>query len=161
MSWQNRQKGIVKMYQRYAEIPAPEYRAMLHQYTGAMSSTHRALSQWHYDVFMPALEYRAHQHFLTTGAPPPDKIQDWFHWRNRNPMNGTMNTRHKHKIWALWGQLQPLLPEIHDPVIYMRHMAEQAAGRQIADFWNMQTADAMLLIEALKCRLAQELRRAA
>ena len=166
MSWKNRQKAIVKIYQGYAEIADTEYRAMLHQYTGAMSSTHRALTQWAFDTFMPVLELRAHEHFLATGNPPPRQIQDWWYWRNRNPMDGTMNTRHKHKIWALWGHLQPMIvagdgEPVHDPVAYMRDMAQQAVGHEIPNFWEMRTADAMLLIEALKSRLAQELRRAA
>lgn len=162
MSWKNRQKGVVKIYQRYAEIPDIEYRALLHEYTGAMSSTHRALSQWHFDVFMPALEFRVQQHYERTAAPLPKQIRDLWYWRNRNPMNGTMNTRHKHKIWKLWGLLVPVLPEpIRDPVAYMCHMAAHASGKSVPDFASMPAATAMLLIEALKSHLAQQLRRAA
>ena len=88
--WTNRQKGIVKTYQRYAGLADPEYRALLHEQTGATSSRDAHLTQYHFDAFMPRLEIRAHlaeTNGLAVGRKPA-KLSNWYYWRDRSPERG-------------------------------------------------------------------------
>lgn len=162
MAWSNGHKKVVHIYKNYAEIPTLEYRQMLFESTGAMSSVHAALYNPAFDVFMRVLEFRAEQHYLATGKPLPAKMRSLRYWRDKNPGKGEMNTRQKKKIWEVWTKLRAAMPDPPlDPVAYMCGIVEQATHHVVSSFSAFTSADAGILIEALKCRLAQELRRAA
>ena len=97
--WTNRQKGIIKTYQRYAGLADPEYRALLHEQTGATSSRDAHLTQYHFDAFMPRLEIRAHlaeTNGLAVGRKPA-KLSNWYYWRDRSPERGKASSR---ELWV-------------------------------------------------------------
>ena len=166
MAWQARQKGLIKMYQRYAGLPDAEYRELLHQQTGATSSTMPHLTQFHFDAFMPLLEIRAHL-AETNGVavgPKPGKIADWYYWRNRSPQRGKVNTRILWKVKKLWCVLRPTLPAENqvepadaDPP-YVLEMASHATGKYVKALRNLTHGQAHMLVEALKDRVAHAAR---
>jgi hypothetical protein len=162
--WTKREKGIAAMYRRYAGIPDQEYRQALYEATGARSSTAKWLTQYHFDVFMPVLEFRAeiaHANGKGVGAVPA-KIRDWKYWRKRNPNNGSMNTRMRAKIFALFADLRPFLDDPpSDPIHYLSGVVEHATGKPVTSFFGITNGDANLLIEALKDRLKHAVRRGA
>ena len=158
--WTNKQKARIKAYQRAAGMGDQEYRQMLYTHTGAMSSTHETLSQRHFDKFMPVLELRV-EAAVARGAARPKWLRNLRYWRNRIPQGGEMSTRQRWKIEQLFRHLAPLIEEpVADEYRYLARMAEQACGRRVRDFWQMQAWQANLLTEALKDRLQYALRRA-
>lgn len=159
--WTNRQKGIIKAYQRYAGMPDQEYRALLHHYTGATSSTSRSLTQFHYDVIMPLLEVRAQladANGRTVGRPPA-KLGDWYYWRNRAPGKGKANTRELWRLRKLWADLQGYLDESCRTHEYLCGIASHACGRRVEHLHDLSVRDALAVIEALKDRLHHAIRR--
>lgn len=162
MPWSNLQKGIVKSYQRYAGLSDPDYRAILHQQTGATSSRDTHLTQFHFDVVMPLLEIRAHlaeTNGLARGRRPT-KLTDWYYWRHRAPAKGKASTRELWKISGAWKALCPLLPETERGPDYLLGIARHATGRDVRDLHDLGLSEALSVIEALKDRLAHALRRA-
>jgi len=163
MAWTNRQKGIVKTYQRYAGMADPEYRALLHEITGATSSRDTHLCQFHFDCVMPLLEIRAHlaeTNGCTAGRKPAN-LTDWYYWRDRSPARGKASTRELWKIAQLWDLLTPHLPESARTHQYLCAIAAHAIGhRQVEHLHELTIAQAGMLIEALFDRLAHALGRA-
>jgi hypothetical protein len=166
MPWSNLQKGILKSYQRYAGLPDPEYRSLLHQHTGATSSRDAHLTQFHFDAFMPVIESAAHlaeTNGLAVGRRPP-KLSDWYYWRNRAPGRGMATSRELHRISSpdrtgLWDLLIPSLPESQRTQAYLLGIASHAVGRQVDALHGLTAVEAGHLIEALRDRLRHALRR--
>lgn len=163
MSWTNRQKAMLKMYQRYASMPDQEYRALLHQQTGARSSTAAHLTQFHFDCVMPLIEIRAHlaeTNRVAVGRRPP-KIKNWYYWRERSPRKGGAGTRLLWKIDTLWKILaEKLDPEKRGPRHegdaprwYLHAMAAHACGHPVEHIRDLTQGEAAMLIEALKDRI--------
>jgi hypothetical protein len=168
MSWTNLQKGILKSYQRYAGLADPDYRALLHQQTGATSSRDAHLTQYHFDALMPLLEIRAHlaeTNGRAVGRKPP-KLTDWYYWRNRSPERGKASSRELWKISnaqgsGLWDLLTPYLPESERTEHYLRAIAAHACGlRKVEHLHELTVGQCGMLIEALKDRLSHAIRRA-
>jgi hypothetical protein len=161
--WTNKQKGIVKTYQRYAGMADLEYRALLHEQTGAQSSRDAHLTQYHYDAFMPLLEIRAHlaeTNGLAVGRRP-SKLSNWYYWRDRSPAKGKATTREIWKVMQLWDLLTPLLPESERTHEYLCAIAAHACGRRkVEHLHELTIGQCSMLIEALKDRVAHALRRA-
>lgn len=168
MSWTNRQKGIVKTYQRYAGMADPEYRALLHEQTGATSSRDAHLTQFHFDAFMPLLEIRAHLAETNgcTAGRRPAKLSNWYYWRERSPARGKASTREIWKVTnargtGLWDLLTPHLPESERTHQYLCAIAAHASGRKkVEHLHELTIGQCGMLIEALKDRLAHARRRA-
>lgn len=166
--WSKAQKAVVKQYQRYAGLPDPDYRALLHEYTGATSSRDRHLSQFHFDAFMPALEVRAHLaecNGLAVGRRPA-KLANWYYWRRRAPGRGKATSR---EIWritngertGLWDLLQPSLEGHQRTHEYLCGIAEKAVGHEVAHLHELTVGEAGHVIEALRDRLRYVTRRSA
>jgi hypothetical protein len=161
--WTNRQKGIVKTYQRYAGMADPEYRAILHQQTGATSSRDAHLTQFHFDAFMPLMEIRAHLAETNglAGGRRPAKLANWYYWRDRSPARGKASTRELWKVTSLWDTLIPHLPESERTHDYLCGIAAHAIGhRKVEHLHQLTIGQCGMLIEALKDRLQHALRRA-
>lgn len=165
------QIGIVKMYANYAGLPDQLYRDLLHQYTGATSSTAPHLTQFHFDIFMPVLETYAHLAEVNGRAVGnrPARIRDWYYWRKRQPGEGMANSRQLHRIEAvLWPQLAPYLPPDHraprtpgeSPMWYVHEIAATATGRYIRSLSDLRIYEANMVIEALKDRIRWALKSA-
>lgn len=162
MAWTNRQKGILKSYQRYAGLADLDYRALLHQVTGATSSRDAHLTQFHFDALMPLLETRAHlaeTNGLARGRRP-SKLSDWYYWRERAPAKGKASRRELWKIGEIWALLKPYLPETERCDSYLLGIARHATNRQVTGLHDLAVSEAMSLIEALKDRLSHACRRA-
>jgi hypothetical protein len=161
--WTNRQKGIVKTYQRYAGLADPEYRALLHEQTGATSSRDAHLTQYHFDAFMPRLEIRAHlaeTNGLAVGRKPA-KLSNWYYWRDRSPERGKASSRELWKVTNLWDSLLHHLPETQRCHAYLCALAAHACGqRKVEHLHELTIGQCGMLIEALKDRLTHALRRA-
>jgi len=161
MSWSNREKAIVKRYQRAAGLPDQLYRTLLYEQCGAMSSTHPKLTQGQFDRFMPFMELKLEEAVNAGRATWPDGMRPDY-WRKRSPQKGEVNSRQTRKIWELWGQLKQVDQSVPgDAVTYMVGMAKHACCCQITDFFKMRAWQANLLIEALKGRIAEALKRSA
>jgi len=155
------QIGTVQMYRKAAQLPDAEYRALLFDLTDCRSSTHRALTQWHFDQVMAHLEarlwYRVDEGFVP--APTHRRFRNRMYWRRRCPKQGEMNSRQRHRIFRYWDELQPHLPESQRCLDYLRAIAEKACGYRIADFWQLKSWQANLLITALQDRLHYAVRQ--
>lgn len=168
MPWSNLQKGILKAYQRYAGMPDPEYRELLHAQTGARSSRDAHLTQFHFDAIMPLIETRAHLaevNGLAKGRRPP-KLSNWYYWRQRAPARGKISSRELWKITnadhtGIWDLLLPSLPDHERCHAYLCGIASHATGRKVEHLHDLSVAEALSLIEALKDRLRHALRRGA
>jgi len=157
------QIGLVKMYQKYAGMSDQEYRDLLRQHTGQTSSTAGGLTQYDFDVFMAAIEVRAHLAETNQRAVGrrPGRIRNWYYWRNRCPKTGEITSREKHRIMVLWEQLCPFLHDAtkdnHD---YLAAMASHACGKKITHIHSMRSWQALALISALQDRLHYAMRSA-
>jgi len=163
MPWSRKQIIKVQIYRRAAGLAEGEYRHLLKTHVGTFSSREKCLTQWHFDIFMPVMELKVDEqiHQATPAKPLPKQISNLHYWRSRCPKDGGMTTRQRHKIFAVWKQLEPLLPEkVQQSTAYMAQVAQQATGYRIGDFWGMKAWQANLLIEALKDRLRHAVTRA-
>jgi len=149
------QIGLVKMYQKAAGISDPEYRQLLEEITGHTTSTAPALTQYHFDMFMPALELRLHYRVANGLVPEPAsrRMSNLWYWRRRCPATGNENSRQRWKIGAIWKQLQPYLPPERRTDAYLAGIAAHACGARIANAYELKAWQAHMLIEALKDRL--------
>ncbi len=158
------QIGLVKMYCKYAALPDLEYRELLRQHTGQTSSTAPELTQWDFDVFMPALEVRAHLAEVNgrTVGKRPARIRDWYYWRKRCPKKGEITTREKWKILKLWDDLKPFLHDDHkDDHEYLVGIASHACGCRIRHVAELRSWQALATISALQDRLKYAIRKPA
>lgn len=160
MAWSNRQKAIVKKYQRYAGMPDQEYRALLHRYTGATSSTHRILSQLAFDTFMTIIEVPAHLAFVNGVGHGKTPASNWYYWRNRAPKSGHANTRLQWEIDELWEQLIAFLEPSKQCEQYRLGIASKAVGHDVSHLGDLLTLEAHQVIEALKDLLKYARRKA-
>jgi hypothetical protein len=162
MSWDNKSKGLVQIYRRYAGMPDPVYRDRLHQCTGARSSRDQHLCGAHFEAFMPLMESAAHlaeTNGMAVGRKPR-KIQDWYYWRNRYRAPGLATHAQLHAITDLWAQFIPYLPESERSDQYLMGIAIHATGSKIAALHSLRSHQAGLLIDALKDRMRYAIRRA-
>jgi hypothetical protein len=158
------QIGLVKMYAKYAGLANQDYRALLKEHTGKLSSTDPDLGQYEFDVVMPALEIRAHLAEINGRAvgSKPARIRDWYYWRKRCPKTGMVNSRELWKINKLWSDLKPYVSESgHDDHAYLCSISGHACGSRIQHLHELKQWQALALIEALKDRLKYAIRKVA
>ena len=158
--WSRNQVIKVQIYRRAAGLAEVDYRHLLKTHTGAFSSKAKTLTQFDFDTFMPVLEMKVEDHHRATETPLPKQIGKIRYWRTRCPRNGSINSRQRRKIFAIWEELKPHLAEQPaDEMAYLAHIAQQACGYRIPSVWDMKAWQASLLIEALKDRLQHETTR--
>jgi len=168
MAWTNRQKGIVKMYARYAGVLDQEYRQLLLRHTvGAdqrrPSSTNPRLSQQDFDYFMVIMETRAHlaeENGMTVGRKPK-RILSWHHWRDRCPAPGMIDSRQRYILNDFWQKLLPFLsPEQRGPrhegdskYWYLHAIAAHALRHPVSSIAKLKRWEAAVLTVALDDKL--------
>lgn len=162
MGWDNKSKGLVQLYRRYAGMPDPIYRERLHQCTGARSSRDAHLCGYHFEAFMPLMESAAHlaeTNGMAVGKKPR-KIQDWYYWRNRYRPPGLATYAQLHAITTSWEQLRPYLLESERSDQYLLGIIHHATGDSVPALHALHSHQASLVIDALKDRLRYATRRA-
>ena len=150
------QVGLIHIYKNAAHLSQGEYRSLLKTHTvcGAFSSTDSRLTQHDFDTVMPILEQKVEAyHRAHPDAPLPRKIDKLTYWRQRQPKNGAMNSRQRHKIFALWDQLKPHLSDDQRNIPYLTSIAAKSSAHWVSSIWDCTAWQANLLIEALKDRL--------
>lgn len=159
MAWTNHQKALLQLYRRSARLPDLPYRGLLHEVAGVRTSTHRGLTQYHYDQVMARIEGLLDCRIAEGLCPPPasPRIANLHYWRNRLPRVGAANTRQIHRLYDLWRTLRPILPDNQRTDGYLLAVASRACGSPIAALTSLTASQAGLLLEALKDRLAHAL----
>ena len=155
----NRQKALIKRYQRMAGLCDHDYRDLLARTTGARSCTR--IGQDQFDRAMAALESILWLRVDASLAPRPTlDIARWY-WRQRCPADGMINSRLKWKLERWWGLLSDYLTEEERTPAYLAGIIHQASGVPMDIMlgggrllWERIPAEAArLTLEALKDRL--------
>ena len=156
MAWQDKQIWTVGNYRRMAKLPDSEYRELLHQITGYSTSKDAALAQVDFDIFMARIEHLLEWRFAEGMCPQPPAKINLGYWRGRLARNGEANRRLTHKLYDLWAELKPLLPNEHRTPEYLRSMASQALrGMRVKSISDLKAWQVHLVIEVLKARIFQ------
>lgn len=160
--WDNKSKGLVQIYRRYAGMEDGVYRAHLHRLTGATSSRDAHLTGFHFEAFMVFLEISAHLAHTngTAVGPRPRRIRDWYYWRHRQRRPGMATWPQLHLIETdLWPKLASLLPQFQRTPAYLLGIAHHATGHPVALLRDLTAAEAGWVIDALRDRLAYASRK--
>jgi len=152
MAWTKRQIITVQTYRRMAKLPDCEYRAILAEIAGCRSSKDAGLTNFHFDRVMASIEAKLAWRVEEGFVPAPAGVK-LHYWRTRLPTDGAANSRQMHKVWELWDELKPHLPEADRTDKYLAAIAGKACGYHVRDIWNLKAWQAHNLTEALKDRL--------
>lgn len=158
MAWYAKHKATIKRYQRFARLSDADYRELLQNTVGVMSSTDGRLTNRDFDQAMAAIEavldYRVKEGFI----PAPVGI-NLGHWRRRLPKAGMADTRQIHEINDWWYKLQPFLPQDKRTTDYRNAIIAKSCGCRIDHLSELKSWQTGLAIEALKDRLRWALKQ--
>lgn len=163
----NKQKALVKKYQRFAELADCDYRALLVARAGVTSCTQ--LDQGGLDKVMAALEAVLWERVDAGHVPAPHGLLRTY-WRNRLTPRGGCNSRLRYTLDRWWKMLADYLPEDQRNEVYLAGIIKHAMnwtgpvawfnGERIT--WERLSAEAArLAVEAIKDRLRYAVKGAA
>ena len=162
MFLERKQRILIQVYRRAAELSDPDYRAILTEASGCRSSMDHDWTQPAFDRTMALLETRlfARVHIFEVDNPIGKNryIKQEFYWRRRIPRAGEINSRQLHKINELWQLLVPRLPPRERNPVYFAGLVAKATGRTDVGISRLSSSDAWHVIEALKDRLGYAIR---
>jgi hypothetical protein len=156
---QNREKALLHCYARLARLQEQEYRALLKRSAGVPSAADPDFDQPGFERAMAALETilwdRADRRVLS--AP---RGFSRYYWRNRLPAAGRINSRQYRLIMQVWTQLGEWMPDAQRTPEYFSGIVAKATGRPDVGAFALTSHQAWQLIEALKSRLQDSIRKA-
>ena len=155
----NKQKSWIKRYQRMADLPDHDYRALLNARAGVTSCTQ--LDQNGYDKVMAGLETVLFERVDAGHVPFPRGIGRNY-WRKRLTARGGCNSRLRYTLERWWRMLTDYLPESERNEAYLAGIIRHAIGWNGPVAWfngehlvweRLHAENARLAIEAIKDRL--------
>lgn len=165
MSLHTSQKMLLHVYAQAAALDDPTYRNHLREAAGCVSAADPTFSQAGFEAAMASLETVLWQRVLARQVPDPRAqgnryIRAEFHWRDRLPRQGLINSRQAYRIQGLWTALCNWLPEEQRSVVYLAGIIRQATGRPDLYLSGLTEHQAAQLIDALKDRIAHAVKAA-
>jgi hypothetical protein len=162
MSISAKEKMLIHVYASAAQIPDPHYRQVLRQKTGKGSCADPAFSHADADRVLAALEATLFDRVRRGDVPDPRPRSRWireeYHFRRRVDDPARINSRQAWAIRGLWEKLCPYLPESERTPQYMAGIVARATGRSDIGLHALSAADAGMVIDALRDRLAYAIR---
>lgn len=162
MFLERKQRILIQVYRRAADLNDPDYRAILAEASGCRSSMDHDWTQPAFDRTMALLETRLFARVYICEVDNPigknRYIKQEFYWRRRVACGGEINSRQVHKINELWTLLTPRLKPQERNTVYFAGLVTKATGRTDVGISRLSSSDAWHVIEALKDRLGYQLR---
>lgn len=155
------QKRLVHEYARAARMEEATYRNYVRSEAGVSSVGDPRMSQAGFERLMARLEEFLFQQVDAGKVPDPigvhRRIRDRFHWRNRLPRDGGINSRQAYMIQERWTRLSSFLPEDKRTIDYLAGIVRRATWRPVDNnpsTWHLTATEADKILDALQDRLS-------
>ena len=156
-------KMMIGIYRRAANLDEAEYRQLLKTHSGCVSSTESGFTQTAFDRVMAALErqlflrvdHKAVQNPI--GLSEHIRRRDYWQRRLASTQAGLCNTRQQYLIRESWGILAGSKgysnPNSPDAIAYLSGIVRKATGLDQVGHDALTSAQAAAVIDAIKDRL--------
>jgi hypothetical protein len=158
----NRHKALLHIYKSAAGLGDSMYRDILAKHGGCVSAADPEFKISSFAGCMAALETHLWER-VDAGLvdPPGGKVFRRDYWRSQVRAPGLINATQQHLIETLWSQFSAFLPAEKRTPAYFAGLVSQAANVKTPGMHVLTAAQAGLVIDCLRARLAIAMRAAA
>ena len=162
---QKQQKALLHIYKHAADLSEPAYRSVVSHASGGLcnSAADRDFSQQHFERAMAELETllfsRVHTGVVDNPIGRNKYIHKEFHWRNKLPEYGKINSRQFRKINELWEKICPYLSADQRNPRYFAGIVYHATSKRDLIISALTFNEASMVIDALRDRLSYAIRK--